>query len=181
MRLLFRAWLRPDARLRPRITAICGRIRADAILHFGMHRRAPNSCPASSPACRRRAGPERLIGATPNIYLYAANNPAEGALAKRRSAATLVSYLTPSLSQAGLNRGLLDLKASLERYRASAPEAHQERCELATLIQSQAANVDLAGGGAGLGAGSAAAHRAAGRSGARTRIHADPAWPARRR
>ena len=51
----------------------------------------------------------------PNVYLYAANNPSEGALAKRRSAATLVSYLTPSVAQAGLYRGLADLKASVER------------------------------------------------------------------
>ena len=49
----------------------------------------------------------------PNVYLYAANNPSEGTLAKRRVAATLVSYLTPSLAQAGLYRGLIDLKAMI--------------------------------------------------------------------
>jgi magnesium chelatase subunit H len=42
-------------------------------------------------------------------------------IAKRRSAATLVSYLTPPVAQAGLYRGLLDLKASVERWRALAP------------------------------------------------------------
>ena len=88
--------------------------------------------------------PERLIGALPNVYLYAANNPSEGALAKRRSAATLVSYLTPSLAQAGLYRGLTDLKASVERYRATDLETIEERERLAQMIQAQAAAVDLA-------------------------------------
>ena len=87
--------------------------------------------------------PERLIGAMPNVYLYAANNPSEGALAKRRSAATLVSYLTPSLAHAGLYRGLVDLKASLDRYRTSEPEDDHERGLLAELVQSQAAAIDL--------------------------------------
>ena len=89
---------------------------ADVLLHFGMHGSLefmPGKQVGLSAAC----WPERLIGAMPNVYLYAANNPSEGALAKRRSAATLVSYLTPSLAHAGLYRGLVDLKASLDRYR----------------------------------------------------------------
>ena len=116
---------------------------ADAILHFGMHGSLefmPGKQVGMSEAC----WPERLIGATPNIYLYAANNPSEGALAKRRAAATLVSYLTPSLSTAGLYRGLVDLKASLERYRGCDPASSEERAGLASLIQAQAAAIDLA-------------------------------------
>jgi magnesium chelatase subunit H len=116
---------------------------AHAILHFGMHG-ALEFMPGKQVGMSAECWPERLIGATPNIYLYAANNPSEGALAKRRSAATLVSYLTPSLARAGLYRGLLDLKASLERYRAAAPSAKDERAQLATLVQAQAAAIDLA-------------------------------------
>ena len=116
---------------------------ADAILHFGMHG-SLEFMPGKQVGMSDKCWPERLIGATPNIYLYAANNPSEGALAKRRSAATLVSYLTPSLSQAGLYRGLIDLKASLERYRASDPQAEAEREQLASLVQAQAAAIDLA-------------------------------------
>ena len=116
---------------------------ADVLLHFGMHGSLefmPGKQVGLSVAC----WPERLIGAMPNIYLYAANNPSEGALAKRRSAATLVSYLTPSLAHAGLYRGLVDLKAALDRYRTSEPEADHERGLLSELIQSQAAAIDLA-------------------------------------
>ena len=39
--------------------------------------------------------PDRLISQTPNIYYYAANNPSEATIAKRRSYASTVSYLTP--------------------------------------------------------------------------------------
>ena len=116
---------------------------ADAILHFGTHG-ALEFMPGKQVGMSEACWPERLIGATPNIYLYAANNPSEGALAKRRSAATLVSYLTPSLSTAGLYRGLVDLKASLERYRGCDPQLVEEREGLATLIQAQAAAIDLA-------------------------------------
>ena len=41
-----------------------------------------------------RDWPDRLIGDLPNIYLYAANNPSEGAIAKRRAAATLVGSIS---------------------------------------------------------------------------------------
>jgi magnesium chelatase subunit H len=116
---------------------------AHAILHFGTHG-ALEFMPGKQVGLSASCWPERLIGATPNVYLYAANNPSEGAIAKRRSAATLVSYLTPSLAQAGLYRGLLDLKASVERFRALEPEAGDERENLAALIQAQATAVDLA-------------------------------------
>ena len=90
------------------------------------------------------AWPDRLIGNLPNVYLYAANNPSEGALAKRRGAATLVSYLTPPVASAGLYRGLIELKGSLDRWRGLAPEEMREAEELAVLIQAQAAALDLA-------------------------------------
>ena len=116
---------------------------ADVILHFGMHGALefmPGKQTGPSGAC----WPERLIGSMPNVYLYAANNPSEAALAKRRSAATLVSHLTPTLANAGLYRGLSELKASIDRYRASDLVAADERARLAALIQVQASAIDLA-------------------------------------
>jgi len=143
MRLLFERSFAPTHAFSAFYRYLREDFNADAILHFGMHGSLefmPGKQVGMSDAC----WPERLIGATPNIYLYAANNPSEGALAKRRSAATLVSYLTPSLSNAGLYRGLLDLKSSLERYRATDPEAEAERAGLAEIMQAQAASIDLA-------------------------------------
>jgi len=116
---------------------------ADAVLHFGMHG-ALEFMPGKQAGMSARCWPDRLIGDLPNIYLYAANNPSEGALAKRRSAATMVTHLTPPLAQAGLYKGLADLRASVDRWAQTAPDARKERAELETLIQAQAAAVDLA-------------------------------------
>ncbi|MCA3555771.1 magnesium chelatase subunit H [Aestuariivirga sp.] len=115
---------------------------ASAVLHFGTHG-ALEFMPGKQSGLSAQCWPDRLIGDLPNLYLYAANNPSEGAIAKRRAGATLVSYLTPPLAQAGLYRGLADLKASIGRWRGLDPTA-AERHDLALLIQAQAATVDLA-------------------------------------
>ena len=116
---------------------------ADAVLHFGTHG-ALEFMPGKQTGLSGACWPDRLIGALPNFYLYASNNPSEGVLAKRRSAATLISYLTPPVANAGLYRGLVDLKSSIDRWRALDPSETAERFELAELIQAQAAAVDLA-------------------------------------
>lgn len=46
--------------------------------------------------------PDRLINSIPNLYYYAANNPSEATIAKRRSYAATISYLTPPAENAGL-------------------------------------------------------------------------------
>lgn len=114
---------------------------AHAVLHFGTHG-ALEFMPGKQSGLSEACWPDRLIGDLPNLYLYAANNPSEGTIAKRRAGATLVSYLTPPLAQAGLYRGLADLKASISRWRTL--EDHEaERPQLAELIQAQASAVEL--------------------------------------
>ncbi len=115
---------------------------AHAFLHFGTHG-ALEFMPGKQAGMSGSSWPDRLIGETPNFYLYAANNPSEGAIAKRRSAATLISYLTPPVAQAGLYRGLIDLKSSLDRWRNLPLELVDEKMRLSELIQSQAAGLDL--------------------------------------
>jgi magnesium chelatase subunit H len=116
---------------------------AHAVLHFGTHGALefmPGKQAGLSPDC----WPDRLIGDLPNFNLYAANNPSEGMLAKRRAGATLISHLTPPVAHAGLYRGLQDLKSSLDRWRSLEPAADtDQRASLAELLQSQAAAVDL--------------------------------------
>ncbi|KQU21285.1 magnesium chelatase [Methylobacterium sp. Leaf94] len=142
MRLLFERGFAPTHAFSAFYRYLREDFRADAVLHFGTHG-ALEFMPGKQTGLSGACWPERLIGALPHIYLYAANNPSEGLLAKRRSAATLVSYLTPSLAQAGLYRGLIDLKASIERWRGLEPEAVGERRDLAELIQAQGAGLDL--------------------------------------
>ncbi len=115
---------------------------AHAVLHFGTHG-ALEFMPGKQIGMSGTSWPDRLIGDLPNIYLYASNNPSEGAIAKRRSAATLISYLTPPIAHAGLYRGLLDLKVSLERWRSIGPDGESEKPGLAELIKTQASGLDL--------------------------------------
>jgi magnesium chelatase subunit H len=63
--------------------------------------------------------PDHLIGSTPNIYYYAANNPSEATIAKRRSYANTISYLTPPAENAGLYKGLKELKELIASYQTS--------------------------------------------------------------
>ena len=67
---------------------------ANAVLHFGTHG-ALEFMPGKQAGMSGACWPDRLISDLPNFYLYASNNPSEGTMAKRRAAATLVSYLTP--------------------------------------------------------------------------------------
>ncbi|TKD50937.1 magnesium chelatase subunit H [Sphingomonas baiyangensis] len=115
---------------------------AHAVLHFGTHG-ALEFMPGKQTGMSARCWPDRLIGDLPNLYLYAANNPSEGLLAKRRSGATLVSYLTPPLARAGLYKGLADLKLLIERWRTADAA---DRTLLAEPIADAAAALDLDGG-----------------------------------
>ncbi|MEO7431395.1 MAG: magnesium chelatase subunit H [Dokdonella sp.] len=143
MRLLFEQGFAPTHAFSAFYRWIREDFGAQAVLHFGTHG-ALEFMPGKQVGLSASCWPERLIGDLPNIYLYAANNPSEGAIAKRRSQATLISYLTPPVGEAGLYRGLIDLKSSIERWRGLAPEASTERADLAPLIQAQAAELDLA-------------------------------------
>ena len=117
---------------------------AHAVLHFGTHG-ALEFMPGKQAGLSAECWPDRLIADLPNFNLYASNNPSEGMIAKRRACATLISYLTPPVANAGLYRGLLELKSSLDRWRGQGPDADAEQqAMLAHLIQAQAATVDLA-------------------------------------
>jgi len=120
---------------------------AHAALHFGTHG-ALEFMPGKQTGLSGNCWPDRLIKDLPNIYLYASNNPSEGAIAKRRSGATLISYLTPPIAQAGLYKGLADLKASVERYRLLPENDNDlanvlEREQLSELIFTQATSIEI--------------------------------------
>ncbi len=142
MRLLFEKGLAPTHAFSAFYRYLREDFQAHAVLHFGTHG-ALEFMPGKQSGLSARCWPDRLIGDLPNVYLYASNNPSEGAIAKRRSGATLISYLTPPVAQAGLYKDLHELKASIDRWRALEPGA-TERPELAALLQAQAAGLDLA-------------------------------------
>jgi magnesium chelatase subunit H len=117
---------------------------AHAVLHFGTHG-ALEFMPGKQTGLSEACWPDRLIADLPNFNFYASNNPSEGMIAKRRAGATLISYLTPPVATAGLYRGLLELKTSLDRWRAQDTDMDaDQRGNLAALIQAQAATLELA-------------------------------------
>lgn len=46
-----------------------------------------------------------LLGELPNVYIYAANNPSESIIAKRRGYGTIVSHNVPPYGRAGTAGG----------------------------------------------------------------------------
>lgn len=144
MRLLFEKGFAPTHAFSAFYRYLREDFAANAVLHFGTHG-ALEFMPGKQAGMSGSCWPDRLISDLPNFYLYASNNPSEGALAKRRAGATLISYLTPPVTQAGIYAGLADLKTSIERWRGLSPEqrGEEEDHDLAALIQAQAAQMDL--------------------------------------
>jgi magnesium chelatase subunit H len=107
-------------------TYLAGVLDADAVIHVGTHG-AMEFMPGKQVGLSDECWPDRLIGDLPNVYLYSVNNPSEGSIAKRRSYAQLISYLTPPIENAGLYRGLASLKELLLAYRQATDELERDR------------------------------------------------------
>ena len=115
MRLLFSKSASPHHGFAAYYTYLERIWQADAVLHFGTHGSLefmPGKQMGMSGACY----PDSLIGMTPNLYYYAANNPSEATIAKRRSYAETISYLTPPAENAGLYKGLKELSDLIGSY-----------------------------------------------------------------
>ena len=143
MRLLFDGRFAPTHAFMAFYRWIRNDFGAHAVIHWGTHG-SLEFMPGKQTGMTMSCWPERIIQDLPNIYLYAANNPSEGVLAKRRSGATLVSYLTPALTNSGLYKGLSDIKASVDRWRSTEPGS-PDLAGLEEIIAEQAAAMDLDG------------------------------------
>jgi magnesium chelatase subunit H len=99
---------------------------ADVAVHVGTHG-AMEFMPGKQIGLSGECWPDRLIGELPNLYLYSVNNPSEGSIAKRRSYAELISYLTPPIENAGLYRELASLKDVILAYRQATEEGEREK------------------------------------------------------
>lgn len=142
MRLLFESGFAPTHAFSAFYRYLRQDFDAHVVLHFGTHG-ALEFMPGKQAGLSSKCWPDRLIGDLPNVYLYACNNPSEGTIAKRRAAATLVSYLTPPVSEAGLYKGLLELREAIARWRSSPPDHSAERAALEQTIAAQAAELDF--------------------------------------
>ncbi|MFN7178878.1 magnesium chelatase subunit H [Hyphomonas sp.] len=142
MRLLFEKGFAPTHAFAAYYSWLKQAFCADAVVHFGTHG-ALEFMPGKQTGLSGDCWPDYLIGDLPNIYFYAANNPSEATIARRRGNATTVSYLTPPVAESGLYRGLSDLSATIQRWRGLDPAATSERADLEALIAQQASDLDL--------------------------------------
>jgi magnesium chelatase subunit H len=100
--------------------------RADALIHVGTHG-ALEFMPGKQAGLSSKCWPDRLTGELPNLYIYSVNNPSEGSIAKRRSYATLISYLTAPVENAGLYKEFAALKDLIGAYRQTQDERRKEQ------------------------------------------------------
>jgi magnesium chelatase subunit H len=86
--------------------------------------------------------PDSLIGTIPNLYYYAANNPSEATIAKRRSYANTISYLTPPAENAGLYKGLKELKELISSYQGMRDSGRAEQITATIIETARQCNLD---------------------------------------
>ncbi|MFB2982422.1 magnesium chelatase subunit H [Microseira sp. BLCC-F43] len=115
MRLLFSRSASPHHGFAAYYTYLEKIWKADAVLHFGTHG-SLEFMPGKQIGMSGECYPDSLIGTIPNLYYYAANNPSEATIAKRRSYAETISYLTPPAENAGLYKGLQELSELIGSY-----------------------------------------------------------------
>ncbi|MDO9556878.1 MAG: cobaltochelatase subunit CobN [Coriobacteriia bacterium] len=88
---------------------------ADAIVHVGTHGNL-EFLPGKSVGLSADCCPDINIGTLPHLYVYNADNPPEGTIAKRRSYATLVDHMQTVLVEGGLYEKLTELDEALAEY-----------------------------------------------------------------
>lgn len=116
MRLLFSKSASPHHGFAAYYTYLEKIFGADAVLHFGTHG-SLEFMPGKQVGMSGECYPDRLINSIPNLYYYAANNPSEATIAKRRSYSATISYLTPPAENAGLYKGLKELGELVSSYK----------------------------------------------------------------
>jgi cobaltochelatase CobN len=107
---------------------------ADALIHFGTHG-SLEFTPWKQSALSSLDWPDALIGDLPHVYIYVINNVGEAVIAKRRSYATIVSYLTPPFMEAELHGPLKQVLDAVSSYNNTADEA--VRAEIEKTIRRQ--------------------------------------------
>jgi len=93
-------------------------VQADAVIHFGRHGTL-EWLPGKDVAQQESDPGSALVGDLPHVYYYLVDGGGEFLQAKRRSAAVLISHMTPMLADAGVPPGLAELKSALENYEST--------------------------------------------------------------
>ncbi|MBD1905631.1 magnesium chelatase subunit H [Trichocoleus sp. FACHB-832] len=116
MRLMFERDLTPHPQYAAFYKWLQNDFQADAIVHFGMHGTV-EWLPGSPLGNTGYSWSDILLGNLPNLYVYAANNPSESILAKRRGYGVIISHNVPPYGRAGLYKELVTLRELIAEYR----------------------------------------------------------------
>jgi magnesium chelatase subunit H len=116
MRLMFERDLTPHPQYAAFYKWLQNEFKASAIVHFGMHGTV-EWLPGSPLGNTGYSWSDILLGDLPNLYIYAANNPSESILAKRRGYGVLISHNVPPYGRAGLYKELVTLRELIAEYR----------------------------------------------------------------
>ncbi|AFY44397.1 magnesium chelatase subunit H [Nostoc sp. PCC 7107] len=116
MRLMFERDLTPHPQYAAFYKWLQNELQADAVVHFGMHGTV-EWLPGSPLGNTGYSWSDILLGDLPNLYIYAANNPSESILAKRRGYGVLISHNVPPYGRAGLYKELVALRDLIAEYR----------------------------------------------------------------
>ena len=116
MRLLFERDLTPHPQYAAHYMLMERAWGADAYVHMGMHGTA-EWLPGSPLGNTADSWSDALMGGVPNVYVYAANNPSESIVAKRRGYGTIVSHNVPPYGRAGLYKQLATMRDLLAEFR----------------------------------------------------------------
>ncbi|PLZ41959.1 magnesium chelatase subunit H, partial [Fischerella thermalis WC538] len=116
MRLMFERDLTPHPQYAAFYKWLQNEFQADAVVHFGMHGTV-EWLPGSPLGNTGYSWSDILLGDLPNLYIYAANNPSESILAKRRGYGVLISHNVPPYGRAGLYKELVVLRDLIAEYR----------------------------------------------------------------
>ncbi|NMG10031.1 magnesium chelatase subunit H [Brasilonema sp. UFV-L1] len=116
MRLMFERDLTPHPQYAAFYKWLQNEFDADAVVHFGMHGTV-EWLPGSPLGNTGYSWSDILLGDLPNLYIYAANNPSESILAKRRGYGVLISHNVPPYGRAGLYKELVTLRDLIAEYR----------------------------------------------------------------
>ncbi|MDV3347256.1 magnesium chelatase subunit H [Leptothoe sp. LEGE 181152] len=123
MRLMFERDLTPHPQYAAFYTWLQEEFQADAVVHFGMHGTV-EWLPGSPLGNTGYSWSDILLGNLPHLYVYAANNPSESILAKRRGYGVLVSHNVPPYGRAGLYKELITLRELIAEFREE-PQANR--------------------------------------------------------
>ncbi|KAF5074123.1 Aerobic cobaltochelatase subunit CobN [anaerobic digester metagenome] len=88
---------------------------ADVIIHVGTHGNL-EFLPGKGAGLSDSCFPDICIGNMPNLYIYNADNPPEGTIAKRRALATIIDHMQTVMAQGGLYDELEELDNLLKQY-----------------------------------------------------------------